>query len=62
MSLVLCDPEVCADCGGRVETIRVGQLPLLRHGGYGAVCEDTLRVCPCCGMTFHAQRQEVSPR
>lgn len=37
------------------------QLPLLRHGGYGAASRTTLRYCGRCPYTAKPDRSEVNP-
>lgn len=49
----------CLTCGRETRVERMGQLPLLRHGGHGAVRETTFRICDACRMVRVAQVQEV---
>lgn len=51
----------CHECGGTLTTQTTGQLPLLRHGGYGATTETTRRWCPACGWDAGTHRTETRP-
>ena len=44
-ALVPTDPDACPSCGGMVRTVSVAEVPLFRHGGYGAVRTTTSRLC-----------------
>ena len=60
MRLVVRDPAVCPDCGGGLERLTVGEPPLLRHGGYGALLRTVVRWCRC-GYRLVVDRSEVRP-
>lgn len=46
--LVPLERDVCLDCGAETRTESFGQLPLIRHGGYGACETTTWQVCTSC--------------
>jgi hypothetical protein len=58
--LVALDPGACPDCGLPVQVTAAGQLPLLRHGGYGATRRTSWRWCPCGYLLTH-EVTEVRP-
>lgn len=67
-ALVRRDPSACPSCAGLVTVVTVDEVPLFRHGGYGAVRRTTSRLCVAAlargrcrwGMTVDVT--EVSPR
>ncbi len=61
-ALVPIDPTCCPVCASAVSTFTFGQLPLIRHGGYGAVETTTRRDCTRCGWALVADVTETSPR
>lgn len=63
VAIVLVERDHCLRCGSEdLEKIVVGQLPLLRHGGYGAVRQTTITLCnEPCGWSFVSDITEVRP-
>lgn len=51
----------CPACGARLDETNVAQLPLLRHGGYGAVKETGTLHCEC-GWYITRTVTETNPR
>ena len=47
MTLALRDSAVCPVCGMTPTVLRHVQLPLLRHGGYGAAEAHEVATCAC---------------
>ena len=60
-AIVPLTPETCPDCGESLRSTRADQLPLLRHGGYGAISSSRIVSCPC-GYVLDAQRTSENPR
>lgn len=68
-ALVPIDPAACPACGGMVASVTVAEVPLFRHGGYGAVRETTSRLCVAalsrssrCRWGLTVNVTEVNPR
>lgn len=59
--LVVIEPGNCPACGDIAVTECVTEVPLLRHGGYGAARASSRRHCPRCGWTMLAEVSEVRP-
>jgi hypothetical protein len=68
-ALVPVDRDACPSCAGLITTVTVAEVPLFRHGGYGAVRQTTSRICA--GSLTRASRcrwgltvdvTEVNPR
>lgn len=59
--LVAIEPGTCPACGSSLEHESTGQLPLIRHGGYGAVQQRTMAYCVC-GWSLLRAVSEVNPR
>lgn len=51
----------CLNCGQATRFETFGQLPLLRHGGYGAVLDRTFETCDGCRTTRLRSVQETRP-
>lgn len=62
LTLVPLDPTACPDCGAPLDEITSGQPALLRHGGYGATIQQTIRYCLSCLYSLHVETLEVRPR
>ena len=60
-SLVELSRSTCPDCGGALVNDSWDQLPLIRHGGYGAASRTVLRHCPGCGWRLIVEHGEVRP-
>ena len=52
----------CAECGGPLATYGSAQLPLLRHGDYGAVTLNAEVYCAVCGWSRGSQVDTLNPR
>ncbi|MCI0635548.1 MAG: hypothetical protein L0206_16785 [Actinobacteria bacterium] len=61
MTLAVVDPDVCPECGGRLETLAVGQPALIRHGGYGATRRTAVRFCTTCPYALSTETSEARP-
>lgn len=59
--LVCLPRDVCPSCGAPLRSLAWDQLPLLRHGGYGAALRTVLRYCPRCSFSLRPQTAEVRP-
>lgn len=61
VALVALEADACPDCGGPMDHITATQPALIRHAGYGASVETTIRICPGCAYGLVARRGEVRP-
>lgn len=52
----------CPDCGGEVRRDSTAQLPLIRHGGFGEIVEQSTLSCPRCGWTLDGGKRSLNPR
>lgn len=59
--LVVIPPGMCPVDGAALEVSTIGEVPLFRHGGYGAMLLTTRGVCPACRWSIVRQVQEVRP-
>lgn len=64
--LVCLEPGRCPVCGGPTEVSVMGEVPLFRHGGYGAVRQSTTEFCVApverCRWSLVREVTEVNPR
>lgn len=60
-ALVLVGHETCPSCGAATEDDVAGQLPLLRHGGHGAVATVRRRRCTTCTWSLVVEQTETRP-
>ena len=68
-ALVPLAADACPSCAGLVATVTVDEVPLFRHGGYGAVRRTTSRLCvaalarvSACRWGMTTDVTEVNPR
>lgn len=68
-ALVPLDANTCPSCAGPVRTVTVGEMPLFRHAGYGALRQTTSRLCVSslrresgCRWGLTVLTEEVNPR
>lgn len=61
MTVVALDSDRCPTCGTGLTSAAWEQLPLLRHGGYGAAERTVRRTCPGCGWSLTVERGDVRP-
>ena len=61
LALVHVPTTACPGCGEEPLSQTVAQLPLLRHGGYGAI-QQTVRLYCECGWNHVAVVEEINPR
>lgn len=60
MSLTTTPANRCPNCGLELIRNEATQLPLLRHGGYGAARKDVVLNC-ICGYSSLRERSDVKP-
>ena len=60
-ALVTLDPDSCPACSGPLTEASWTELPLLRHGGYGAARFHRLRSCSLGHFSVLAEVSEVHP-
>lgn len=60
MELVHVPLDACPMCGGPLVDETVTEMPLLRHGGYGANRTSTRRYC-LCGWALTVEVSETRP-
>lgn len=60
-ALVLVGTETCPACGSDTVDDQAGQLPLLRHGGFGAVQLVVRRACTVCTWALVVERSDARP-
>lgn len=60
-ALVPIDRATCPSCGGHLREIRMTELALLRHGGYGASRETVSVSCVRCPWLLVVEVSEVRP-
>lgn len=60
-ALVPLPRDACPECAGPLSERTHGQLPLFRHGGYGAVQSHVVAWCHC-GWTLLRSITETNPR
>jgi rRNA maturation protein Nop10 len=61
VTLITIDPDTCPVCGSELGLEQVDQLPLVRHGGYGAARRTITRHCPDCGYSLNHVVTETRP-
>lgn len=61
-AVVHVDSANCPIDGTATVNETLGQLPLIRHGGYGAVLSTTTATCPTCGWTVTLDITDTNPR
>jgi uncharacterized protein YbaR (Trm112 family) len=61
-ALIVLERALCPSCREPLHVSESTQLPLLRHGGYGAALRVVTRVCHRCHRAYEVERSAVNPR